>query len=99
MNSYYNFCAFMHNFTPIDVGVFLWKCVKSLTFCIWQDYATIFYHVFVQLSYNFFFVEFQHMTSTPDDNSLLSNQDVNQFFGISNETHSYKIIKHMTYHE
>ena len=99
MNSYYNFCAFMHNFTPIDVGVFLSKCVKSLTFCIWQDYATIFYHVFVQLSYNFFFVEFQHMTSTPDDNSLLSNQDVNQFFGISNETHSYKIIKHMTYHE
>ena len=55
MNSYYNFCASMHNFTPIDVGVFLSKCVKSLTFCIWQDYATIFYHVFVQLSYKFFF--------------------------------------------
>ena len=34
---------------------------------------------------NFFFVEFQHMTFTPDDNSLLSNQDVNQFFGIGND--------------
>ena len=89
MNSYYNFYAFMYNFTPIDVGVFFFfflsKCVKSLSFCIWQDYATTFYHVFVQLSYNFFFFEFQHMTSTPNDNSLLSNQDINQFFGVDND--------------
>ena len=56
------------------------------------------------------------MTFTPDNNYLLSNQDINQFFGVGNdwtpnllfnnhklyqlnETYSYKIIKHMTYHE
>ena len=27
----------------------------------------------------FFFLEFQPMTSTPNDNSLLSDQDTNQF--------------------
>ena len=41
MHSYCNSCAFMHNFTPTNVGVFWSKCVKSLTFCILQDYATI----------------------------------------------------------
>ena len=42
MHGYYSNCAFMHNFTPIDVGVFFFfgsKCVKLLTFCILQDYV------------------------------------------------------------
>ena len=32
MNSYYNFCAFMYNFTPIDVGVFFIKMCKITYF-------------------------------------------------------------------
>ena len=41
MHNYCSTCAFMHNFTPIDMGVFfLSKCVKWHTFSILQDYAT-----------------------------------------------------------
>ena len=32
--------------------------------------------------YDLFFREFQPMASTPDDSSLSSNQDTNQFFGV-----------------
>ena len=34
MNSYYNFCAFMYNFTPIDVGVFFIKLCKITYFFV-----------------------------------------------------------------
>ena len=41
MHGYCSTCAFMDNFTPTDVGVFLLsKYVKWTTFFILQDFAT-----------------------------------------------------------
>ena len=41
MHGYCSNCAFMHNFTPTNVGVFFWsKCVKWRVFCILQDFAS-----------------------------------------------------------
>ena len=39
MHGYYSSCAFMYNFTPIDIGVFLVKMCKMKCFCILQDFA------------------------------------------------------------
>ena len=39
MHGYCNTCAFMHNFTLTDVGVFLGiNCVKGVTFSILQNF-------------------------------------------------------------
>ena len=41
MHGYCSICAFIHNFTPIDVDFFKKsKCEKWPHFCIFQDYAT-----------------------------------------------------------
>ena len=39
MHSYYSSCAFMHNFTHIDVGIFLLKKCKISYFSILQDFT------------------------------------------------------------
>ena len=42
MHGYYSNCAFMHNFTPTDVGVFLLKMRKImyLFFFFWNNFAS-----------------------------------------------------------
>ena len=39
MHGYCSNCVFMHNFIPIDLGVFFLKCVKSISFFILHNFA------------------------------------------------------------
>ena len=44
IHGYCSICAFMHNFTPLDVSFFFFfisKCVKWRNFCILEDFASI----------------------------------------------------------
>ena len=41
MHGYFHNCAFMHNFTPTDVDVFLIKMCKISTFSILHNFASI----------------------------------------------------------
>ena len=41
--------------------------------------------MFIQMRFFFFFKEFHPIMSASDDSSLSTNQDTNQFFGVSRD--------------
>ena len=43
MHGYCSTCAFMHNFTPTNVGIFWVKMCKMKAFCILQHFVSFFF--------------------------------------------------------